>query len=550
MCGILFFDVTGQSTDTVEAIRDKANKLTHRGPDGSATATVSNNRRSHLMAFHRLAIINPEGTDGMQPLHHEGGTLICNGEVYNYKELAMSLNQAIDPTTLGSDVHVLLHILLAAATPEDVRLALASIDGEFALVVSDRKNGRVIAARDPWGVRPMFLAKDLGGQVIAFASEAKALIGAPGVASVEVFRPGHVLISKAANEYVSSSFVLDKVLISPSFSPYPSETVKQLVKTAIIKRIAHSDRPVGILCSGGLDSAIVTAIVASDLSFKDRVRVFTVKYNSGHSEDAFYAHYLCSQAGLTLEVVEFGAKDVIAAIEPVIRACETCDPNTIRAAIPMYILAEYIAKHTDIKVVLSGEGADELFCGYSYLRKVPEGETHVALNVESERLLRQLHMFDLLRADRCFGAFGLEVRVPYLDLALVDFVMGLPGSVKAITKESNFVEKRLLRDAFRSTKCSDGNATTGIATLLANSRVIDRPKEKLSDGCGFSYVPQLLSHLGEGSSRLDEREAREHAHYRLIFDEIYGEDHRSLVVPRVMPDWAGSKESAGAMIDV
>lgn len=536
MCGILFFDVTGSSVDDVEAIRVGADSLSHRGPDGSAIEIVTIGERSHLLAFHRLSIINPEGTEGMQPLHHEGGTLICNGEIYNHKDLALA--QSIDPSALGSDVHVLLHMLLAATKPEDVRETLAKIDGEFALVMSDLDNRRVVAARDPWGVRPLFFATDVDGRIIAMASEAKALIGAPKVADVKVFPPGHVLVWEVDKEYVFSSYVP----LPPSLATTlpPSQTVRKLVESAIIKRIKHSDRPVGVLCSGGLDSAIVTALVASDLDLRQRIRVFTLKYNSGHSEDAFYAQYLCSQAGLTLEVVEFGPSDVIAAIEPVIRACETCDPNTVRAAIPMYILSQYIAKHTDIKVLLSGEGADELFCGYSYMRKAPEIDGHAALNVESERLIRQLHMFDLLRADRCFGAFGLEVRVPYLDIALVEFVMGLQGSVKAITKEGNFVEKRVLRDAFR--------VGHGIATLLSRSRIIDRPKEKMSDGCGFSYVPQLLAHLGDGASQLDKREVKERAHYRSIFTRIYGHEGLSLVVPRLMPDWAGGKESVGALI--
>lgn len=517
MCGIFFYDVTGLSELSLNAVRTRSGAVSHRGPDGSVCEYVDvDGGRRYMMAFHRLAVIKP-GDSGMQPVHLGSRSLICNGEIYNYLDVAEA--HGVDAAALGSDVHVLLHVL---QRPEAVRAVLDGIDGEFAFVCCDREGGRVIAARDPWGVRPLFLARNAAGVVIAFASEAKALVGAPGVTSVSVFPPGHVMVLPEGG---LSRFRTNL----PVRLGTDEQTVRRLVETAITKRINHSDRPVGILCSGGLDSAIVTALVATNAAMRDRVRVFTVRYDAGHSDDAFYAALLCSQCHLDLELVRFSARDVLAAIEPVIRTCETCDPNTIRAAIPMYLLARHIATTTDVKVILSGEGADELCCGYSYMRLAPDEE---ALNSESQRLLTQLHMFDLLRADRCFGAFGLEVRVPYLDLALVDFVASLPGRVKEITAARGYVEKRLLRDAFRDVR-------TPIGKLLNDARVIDRPKEKLSDGCGFSFVPHLLASLGgEGATRLDQREAAERAHYRVVFDGIYGDANRALVIPRVMPEWA------------
>lgn len=545
MCGILYFDVTGLAPKAVNLVRAGADSLSHRGPDGSATEVSS----CHLLAFHRLAVINPGGTAGMQPIHGPAQTseqsLICNGEIYNYLDLAADL--WVDPTTLWSDVHIMLHVLTKAQdNASTICEALERVDGEYALVCLD--GDRVIAARDPWGVRPLFLARDSmdASRIIGFASEAKAIVGLPGVGLVEVFPPGHVMISQGGGRYESRSFAkppgsLGSLGVSMLVDDAgPGKQVRQLVERAICKRLEHSDVPVGILCSGGIDSAIVTALVAADESLLKRVRVFTVTYASGHSDDAFYACLLCSQCGIQLEVVSFTLTDVMQAIEPVIRCCETYDPNTIRAAIPMYLLAKHIAQNTDVKVVLSGEGADELFAGYSYLRKAPSPE---AVNLESRRLLSQLFMFDILRADRCFAAFGLEVRVPYLDLALVAFVSALPGEAKAITQQTNFVEKHLLRDAFRET-------VTDIGKFLHGSRIIDRPKEKLSDGCGFSYIPHLLSNLGRdsGAANLPERLAAEGKQYGRIFDGIYGRACRSLVVPRVMPEWAGEKVHLGAQI--
>lgn len=537
MCGILYFDVSGMPPDDVDAVRALANTLAHRGPDGSVCEIIGDR---HLMAFHRLAVINTSEV-GMQPVHEGNASLICNGDVYNYREIAEVLG--VDGDALGSDVHVLVHALACEETIGD---ALACVDGEFALVY--RAGGRVVAARDPWGVRPLFTARDVGGRLLGFASEAKALIGAPNVVSVTVFPPGHYIMvrerpgqgqglgqgpggsEETCRDYRGQAHRdrhVGRLLDLTDSSP--ERTVRRLVEAAIMKRVHHSDRAVGLLCSGGLDSSIVTALVASDPSLREHIRVFSVRYDAGHSDDASYAATLCSQCRVELEMVSFGIADVIAAITPVIRACESCDPNTVRAAIPMYLLAKHVASQTDIKVVLSGEGADELFCGYAHMRLAPDAES---LNAESQRLVRQLHMFDLLRADRCFAAFGLEVRVPYLDLDLVDYISDLHGSVKKISADSGFVEKRLLRDAFR-------DASTPVGRLLQDARVIDRRMEKLSDGCGSSFVPHLLTHLGgTDSSRLDDREAAERAYYKDVFDSIYGKANRALVASWVMPVWS------------
>lgn len=557
MCGILFFDITYLPHDHLATVHRGVASLKHRGPEGSCSKVVSCAGRSHLMAFHRLAVMSPArasrtvtdgetgGVDGMQPFTDSNGSyLVCNGEVYNY--LRISLDLDVDPCSLGSDVHILLHALTRTAsvtsadvTPDadtnaHVLAIINSIDGEFALVFVDER--RVIVARDPLGVRPLFLARDSLNRVIGFASEAKGLIGLPSVSVMEVFPPGHVMISLDGSDYKSFAYHPNPMpAIMSSVSPSTTDHVRNLVCASIEKRLNHSNRPVGILCSGGIDSSIVTALAASDIGLRQKVRVFTIAYASGHSDDTFYANLLCSKCGINLEVVSFDAKQMMECIEPVIRACETYDPNTIRAAIPMYLLAKHISHNTDIKIIISGEGADELFAGYSYLRKAPDAHE---INHELNRLLSQLHMFDVLRADRCFAAFGIEVRVPYLDIALVDFVSCLPGEEKTISKHTNFVEKRLLRDAFRETESDVGR-------FLNVSTVIDRPKERLSDGCGFSFVPHLLTHLSPPhASALQTRLAAESDHYLRIFDIVFGRVSRSLVIPRFMPPWARENNSS------
>ena len=204
-----------------------------------------------------------------------------------------------------------------------------------------------------------------------------------------------------------------------------------------------------------------------------------MRYREGRSDDAFYAGLLCAHLGVDHRTFEFGPddlEDIDATATAVIRACETSDPNTIRAAIPMYLLAKAIRTEApEVKVVLSGEGADELFGGYNYFRLAPDA---ASASAECDRLLRNLHMFDLLRADRCFAAHGLEVRVPFLDPALIDVVR---AGVSAERRVSG--EKQLLRDAV-----ADVDA-------LSRFRILDRDKEKFSDGAGFTYVPDLLRRI-------------------------------------------------------
>ena len=603
-----------------------AASLAHRGPDGSAELTCGE-RGLHLLSFHRLAIIDaqvsaaqpPEGTKvpsavGMQPLTLDGVSMVCNGEVYNYKaivaeeqEKEKEIGHEPQPQhPLSTDVEVVLRLLAAswkALRGEDLLAAAAvaaRLDGDFAFVATDGRT--VVAARDPLGVRPLFYATaPESTRIVAFASEAKALVGAPGCGTVRVFPPGFVCLDGAFCEYVSP-------ISSPAPAPHPppqtqdepqhprtdqtwlqqqkrqlqqmhapaAADVLRLLTAAVEKRILHSDRPVGLLCSGGIDSAAVTCIAARILADRAApgatsdasgaapgIRVFTMKYRSGRSDDALYASLLCTHMGLRHEVVEFGPEDLDdATIAAVVRSCETRDPNTIRAAIPMWLLARHIKRETDVKVVLSGEGADELFGGYGYFRLAPDA---AAASEECDRLLRNLHMFDLLRADRCFAAHGLEVRVPFLDDALVRHVASLPilqpsvleaalavlmpESQRQRTNASTALrtrgEKQLLRDAVAGFEA------------LARFRILDRPKEKFSDGTGFTYVPDLLRRLAGPTDDgiLSTRLASEAAHYREAFDALYGGPRwgsDGWVVERTMPAWtdAARREAAAGSLSL
>ena len=286
-----------------------------------------------------------------------------------------------------------------------------------------------------------------------------------------------------------------------------------------------------LLCSGGVDSSLLLAIahkLYSELGKAHLLHAFTIKYDAGSSEDALYAQLVTGSLGVPLTTVTFGDEDVRANLYPVARQLETHDPNTIRAAIPMYLLARHIARETDFRVILSGEGADELFAGYNYFVRCPDGD---AVNKETTRLTQNLHMFDILRADRSMTAHGLELRVPFLDKALLAYVGSLPGSLKI---PRNGIEKALLRDAFAA------------AMPPALHRVLNRPKERFSDGCGFSYVPNVLRYLApDCCADLGSRLAYEQWVYHQWFDARYP-GQRHIIVPRVLPAWAQRAADANA----
>lgn len=502
MCGIAWYLLDGLTSTQVDLLSDYAQRISHRGHDSTKIERIEN----QMWAFHRLAIINID-PKGMQPFTSSSSRMMCNGEIYNYRNLARPDSEP------RSDCEVIMQILDPTQSVDDVCNAVYKLDGDFAFIW--QKGNDIVIARDHVGVCPLFYGIDDVGKLRAIASESKALVGAPGIKVVKVFPPGHVWIKDEFHSYI------------PSLSEHPIHVsreeaeikIRELVVESVRKRLDHSDRPVGVLCSGGIDSSIVTCLV-SELGLKDRIRVFTMEYEGSRSEDSFFASMLCSELDLNHTVFSFNRNDILKTIPVVIKALETYDPNTIRAAVPMYILASKIAAQTDVRVILSGEGADELFHGYNYFRLAPSGN-HA--RIESARLIRNLHMFDLLRAERCFSHAGVEIRVPFLDQDLVRYVQSLEGDIPWGGK--GFAEKQLLRNAFSYIK--------GLSEL----RILDRPKERFSDGCGFCYVPHLLSDISGGLAMLNDRLKIEKEFIDDVFDTEYP-THRHLIIDRSMPEWA------------
>jgi asparagine synthase (glutamine-hydrolysing) len=533
MCGILFSVIENNLEELIEYFQN----IKHRGPDNS-TYNVINNK---FMGTHRLSIIN-QSDSGNQPFELDGVFLICNGQIYNYLELKKRFEIKHD---MRSDVDIILH--LYQIYKEDMPILCNLLDGDFAFVLYDSNTNVVHVSRDMVGVRPLFYSVDsLSGHLISVGSEVKSLKNTENV-KINVFKPSR-LFSFDYNQnivindlnYIETPKVEDEVdnisFFDMNEPRYPDDDIQKeivrLLKKSVIKRIDNSERPVAFLCSGGLDSSIILCIANEYLKTQKRdMHVFTIKYadknNNSFSEDDFYATQLVkllnTENNIMFTSLSYNNDDVKEYLEKVVQQTETYDPNTIRTSIANYMLAKKIKENTDYKVFLSGEGADELFCGYVYFKQVTDGKQ---INDESVRLINNIHMYDVLKADRCFNAFGLEVRVPFLDKEFIQYIYSLDGRYKMFY---NSIEKFLLRESFKNEY-----------PVLVQSRIIDRPKERFSDGVSFSYVPELLNYCNHKTNcskqDLSSKELSEKTYYKELFNEHYS-NLEHIISNREMPEW-------------
>ena len=516
MCGILYWNIAKMDEDQIDVIHSQVQRLHHRGPDSSNIQV----HQEHLLGFHRLAIINPTEC-GDQPMIQDSTCLICNGEIYNYKQLAEKSNTSLD--SLPSDVAVIPNVLQNATS---LAKGLCSLDGDFAFVMlnRDEHHSELVAARDPIGLRPLFFGKSHTGDICAFASEVKALIGGPKIESVHRFPPGHFWTSSTG--FVEYTNIYNK---STRFfckdQNMAQNAVRTLLTEAVRKRIEHTDRPLAFLCSGGVDSCIILALayqILCEMGRAEDMMAFSMQYDShgSGSDDAMYAALFLQQLGVLHKAVKFEKEDISKWYREVVRVCESYDPNTIRAALPMFLLAKHIAENTDYKVLLSGEVSDEIMLGYNYFLQVPDA---ISANAESTRLIKNMHSFDLLRADRVFAAHGLEIRVPFADRDFLRFMFQTDAKLRSF---QDGVEKALLRKAFSDIECLQ--------------HVLWRPKERASDGVGFQYVPHLFDFVCKEkdviTSDLAEKEETERHFCRETFESFYGKQDE-LIISRSMPAW-------------
>ena len=454
MCSI--FGYCGPVADRT-AFEGAFQKTKSRGPDDSRVIGVGEG----LLAFHRLSImgLSPEG---MQPFSLNGCTAVCNGELYGFARERARLVEKGYKFQSDSDCEILLPMYFEYGTD-----MFRKLDAEFACVIHDGRSGEWIAARDPIGIRPLYYGYDKNG-VILFASEAKNLVGL--TAKILPFPPGHFYKGGRFVRYADPAKV-DAVCHDDVETA--CKNIREKLIAGVEKRLI-SDSKVGFLLSGGLDSSLVCAIAQKKCGHP--IKTFAI----GMSRDAIdlkYARQVADYIGSDHTEVFMTRDDVIAALEDVVHLLGTFDITTIRASMGMYLVCRAIHETTDVRVLLTGEISDELF-GYKYTDFAPSA---AAFQAEAEKRISELHMYDVLRADRCISVNSLEARVPFGDLDFVKYVMALDPEIKMNRYGKG---KYLLRHAFE-----------GLGYLP--DPILWREKAAFSDAVGHSMVDDLKEYAEE-----------------------------------------------------
>jgi asparagine synthase (glutamine-hydrolysing) len=518
MCGIIgVFDLKSKVQDLRPKVLEMAKKVRHRGPDWSGIYCDD----KVILAHERLAIVDPQS--GGQPLYSEDRNLILavNGEIYNHMEIRKAFAEY--PFQTQSDCEVIL-----ALYKQKGAKFLEDLNGIFAFALYDKENDCYLIARDHMGIIPLYMGWDKSGNFYV-ASELKALEGV--CSKIQEFLPGHFLYSKESKE-VQKWYKRDWTEYQnvEDNAAEISELRKALEDS--VHRQLMSDVPYGVLLSGGLDSSIISAVTKKFASKRiESNDTQTAWYPQLHSfavglvgsPDLAAARKVADHIGSVHHEINFSVQEGLDAIKDVIYHLETYDVTTIRASTPMYLLARVI-KSMGIKMVLSGEGADELFGGYLYFHKAPNARS---FHEETVRKLSKLHLYDCLRANKSLAAWGIEGRVPFLDKEFMDVAMRLNPEAK-MAKDGK-MEKWILRKAFED-------------YLPAN--IAWRQKEQFSDGVGYSWIDTLKAtaearvsddELANASFRfpINPPMSKEEYHYRSIFTEHFPSDSAAACVPSV-----------------
>jgi asparagine synthase (glutamine-hydrolysing) len=491
MCGI----AAQYGNPDSEAGERMLRRLVHRGPDDQGSVAPGQSWLGHR----RLSIVDVDG--GAQPLHSESGDLwlVGNGEVYNHGEVRAGLNGT--PFRTDSDNEVALH-LLDERGPD----SLDELEGMFAFAAAG-EDGRFVAARDPVGIKPLYWAQRNGD--VRFASEIRTF-DREWLPLVRAFPPGcHWTPDGGLKRFARAAPLSHHEGVAADHREPPREildrTREELI--AAVERQMMGDVPVGVFLSGGLDSSLVAAIAAQYLRERgERLKTFAV--GTDGSPDLEAARFVARHLDTEHHERIYTAQDAVDVLPEVVRVIESFDPSLVRSAVPNYLLAELTASH--VKVVLTGEGADELFAGYEYLRELDDD----ALHSELVRTVEGLHNLNLQRCDRVTMAHGLEARVPFLDTALIRFALSLPADWKIADEDRP--EKQLLREAFSG---------------WLPDRFLWREKSQFGDGSGASEV---LKERYENSVSEDElaaereqvdpplRTREELAYWRMLRDGLEG----------------------------
>ncbi len=518
MCGITaIFNIREGKEELRQQALKMSKRIRHRGPDWSGIYTG----KSAILAHERLSIVDP--ASGGQPLKSKDGKLILtvNGEIYNHREIREQLKDEYEFQT-GSDCEVILALYKKKGVD-----CIEELNGIFSFALYDEDKDEYFIARDPIGVIPLYIGYDNEGHLLV-SSELKGLEGF--AAYYEPFAPGHYFYSKdteLTRWYVRDWMTFDNVKNN-------SASVKELhdALEAAVQRQLMTDVPYGVLLSGGLDSSITSAIAKQYAAKRietngtadawwPQLHSFAIGLEG--SPDLAAAKKAADYIGTVHHEIHYTIQEGLDALRDVIYYIETYDVTTVRASTPMYLIARVI-KSMGIKMVLSGEGADEVFGGYLYFHKAPDAK---AFHEETLRKISKLYLYDCLRANKSLAAWGVEGRVPFLDKEFLDVAMRLNPEAKMAP--GKVIEKKILREAF---------------SHILPEEIAWRQKEQFSDGVGYNWIDTLRritseqvtdEQMADAAARfpINTPQNKEEYYYRSIFEEHFPSDSAAKSVPSV-----------------
>jgi asparagine synthase (glutamine-hydrolysing) len=542
MCGI--FTILNNHLPK-EIILDQFEKGQKRGPEFSK---LDSQYMKMILGFHRLAI-NGINDQSNQPIVINDIVLICNGEIYNYKQLYKYIN--VTPTT-DSDCEIIIHLYQKYG----IEHALTMLDGVFSFILYDNRineelNNKLYVARDPFGVRPLYYLKqnndhnklNVVSNMYGFASELKCLEYFYNLGirrqSLTQFKPGTYSVFELTNK-VNAKWAPEKENIcyfKPSFSHswminnITSDIfidnmflrISAYLKASVNKRCLTTERPIACLLSGGLDSSLITALVNDFYRSNQYInKLETYSIGLEGSEDLKYARLVAEYLGTNHTEIILTEQEFFDAIPEVIEAIESYDTTTVRASIGNYLLGKYIAKHSNAKVIFNGDGSDELFGGYLYMNECPDD---VEFDCETRRLLNDIHLFDVLRSDKSISSNGLEPRTPFLDRSFVNFILSIPPYFRNHKHNEVNIEKYILRQSF-----SDDYFMDFRGHPLLPSEILWRKKEAFSDGVSskgrslYTIIQEKICHklnTDNTTTIFMPTIGSEKYYYKKIFNELF-----------------------------
>jgi asparagine synthase (glutamine-hydrolysing) len=547
MCGIFTLlnsnYENNDGTMEYDIIQQEFMKGKNRGPEHSILETKY---LQMILGFHRLAI-NGLNKGSNQPLVFDDVVLICNGEIYNYKKL---YKQLVTKPVSDSDCEVIIHLYINYG----IEQTLIMLDGVYSFLLYDIKQNKLFVARDPFGVRPLYKLYNVNNSLCGFASELKCLEYFYNLNTndyrIEQFEPGTYSVFQIKTDGFKTNeklkwepIITNKLYFIPTFPyttyAYNPDGIKQTfllnisnyLNGAIMKRCNTTERPVACLLSGGLDSSLITALVSNHFKKFNSIQIETYSIGLKDSEDIKYAKIVADYIGSKHTEIIVSEREMFEAIPEVIRAIESYDTTTVRASIGNYLIGKYIASHSDAKVIFNGDGSDELFGGYLYMHKCLDDTD---FDKETRRLLKDIHIFDVLRSDKSISSNGLEPRTPFLDKTFVNYVLSIPSHFR---NHNNFLkpEKYLLRESFDKI-----NFLAYDGRQILPDEILWRKKEAFSDGVSskgrslFEILqefiaiyyndinPSLKTEIHKPCIELEKQ------YYKMIFDKEFPNCHHIL----------------------